>query len=52
VKKPDRIQLARQIIERVKKEMQRPRWTESVRNSLRVKVAPYSTEPTIRLEKV
>jgi hypothetical protein len=52
VKKPDRIQLARQIIERVKKEMQEPRLTESVRNSMRGKIAHYSSEPAIKLEKV
>jgi hypothetical protein len=52
VKKPDRIQLARQIIERVKKEMQESRLKESVRNSLRGKIAPYSSEPAIKLEKV
>ena len=52
VKKPDRIQLARQIIERVKKEMQEPRLTESVRNSMRGKIGPYSSEPAIKLEKV
>jgi len=52
VKKPARIQLARQIIERVKKEMQESRLTESVRNSLRGKITPYSSEPAIKLEKV
>ena len=52
VKKPDRIQLARQIIDRVKKEMQEPRLAESVRNSMRGKIGPYSSEPAIKLEKV
>jgi hypothetical protein len=52
VKKPDRIQLARQIIERVKKEIQEPRLTECVRNSMRGKIAPYSSELAIKLEKV
>jgi hypothetical protein len=51
MKKTDRIELAMQIIARVKKEMQQPRLTESVRNGLRAKVAPYSAEQTIRLEK-
>lgn len=51
VKKTDRIQLARQIIARVKKEIQEPRSTESVRTSMRGKVAPYSTEPASRLQK-
>jgi hypothetical protein len=52
VKKPDRIQLAREIIARVKKEMQKPRLTESVCNSMRGRIAPYSSEPAIKLEKV
>ena len=52
MKKAARIQLARQIIARVKKEMQEPRLTESVRNGMRGKATPYSMEPAIRLEKV
>jgi hypothetical protein len=51
VKKTARIQLATQIIARVKKEMQEPRWMESARNGMRGKVAPFTTEPGIRLEK-
>ena len=51
VKKAGRIELAREIIARVKKEMQEPRLTESVRNGRHGKVALHSIEPVIRLEK-
>jgi hypothetical protein len=51
VKKTERIQLAKQIIARVKKEMQEPRLTESARNGMRGEDTPYSTEPASRLEK-
>jgi hypothetical protein len=51
VKKSSRIQLAREIISRVKSEMSELRMTESDRNSLRTKVAPYSNETVIRLEQ-
>jgi hypothetical protein len=51
VKKTGRIQIAREIIARVKREMQEPQLTESVRNGKCGRVAPYSTEPAIRLEK-
>ncbi len=47
-----RIQLPREIIARVKKEMQEPRLTASVRNGRRSKVALRSVEPATRLEKV
>jgi hypothetical protein len=52
VKKTGRIELAREIIARVKKEMQEPRLTESVRNSRYGKVALLRSEQAIRLEKV
>ena len=52
MKKTGRIKLAREIITRIKKEMQEPRLTESVRNGRRGKVALDSIEPAIRLEKV
>jgi hypothetical protein len=51
VQKLGRIQLAREIIARVKKEMQEPRLTESVRNGRGGKVAVHSKGPAIRLEK-
>jgi hypothetical protein len=51
VKKTGRIQLANEIIARVKKEMQEPRLTESVRNGMRGKAARHSTEPANRLNK-
>jgi hypothetical protein len=51
MKKTGRIQLASEIIARIKKEMQELRSTESVRNGTRGTVAPYSTEPAIRIEK-
>jgi hypothetical protein len=52
VKKSGRIQLAKEIIARVKREMQEPRLTESVRNGRRGKVALHPLEPAIRLEKL
>jgi len=51
VKKSGRIQLAREIIARVKREMREPRLKEPVRSATRTKAAPYSNEPAIRLEK-
>jgi hypothetical protein len=51
VKKSGRIQLAREIIARVKREMREPRLKEPVRSATRIKAAPYSNEPAIRLEK-
>lgn len=52
MKKTGRIELAREIIARVKKAMQEPRLTESVRNGRRGKVALRSIETATRLEKV
>ena len=52
MKKTGRIQLAREIIARVKKEMQEPRLAASVRNGRRGKVPLLSIEPATRLEKV
>ena len=52
VKKIGRIQLAKEIIARVKKEMQEPRLTESVRNGMRDKAAFHSTGPATRIEKL
>jgi hypothetical protein len=52
LKKTGRIQLAREIIARVKKEMQEPRLTESARNGTRSKVALQPIASAIRLEKV
>jgi hypothetical protein len=40
MKKTSRTQIEREIISRVKREMNRPRLTESVRNGLSVKAAP------------
>ena len=51
MKKAGRIQLAREIIARVKKEMQEPRLTEPVLNAMRAKAAPSSNEPAVRFEK-
>jgi hypothetical protein len=50
VKKTGRLKLAREIIARVKKEMQEPRLTESVRKGMHGKAALDS--PAIRIEKV
>jgi hypothetical protein len=52
VKKAGRIELARAIIARVKKEMREPRLTASVRNGMRGDVAIHSIEPAIRLKKL
>jgi len=51
VKKTGQIQLAKEIFARVKKEMQEPRLTESVRNGMNGKVAIDKPEPAIHLQK-
>ncbi len=52
MKKRSRLDLARKIISNVKKEMQKPRLTESVRNDLRGQAAPIVEEHHVRFEKV
>jgi len=51
LKKTGRIQLAREIIARVKKEMQETRLTESGHNGMRGNSASEPAEPSIHLEK-
>jgi hypothetical protein len=51
LKKTGRIQLAREIIARVKKEMQETRLTESGHNGMRGNSASDPAKPAIRLEK-
>jgi hypothetical protein len=50
LKKTGRIQLAREIIARVKKEMQETRSTESGHNGMRGNSASEPAEPAIHLE--
>ena len=52
MKKRSRLELARKIISNVKKEMQKPRLTESVRNDLRGQAARSVEEHPARSEKV
>jgi hypothetical protein len=51
MKKKSRIEIARNIISNVKREMQKPRLTESVRNDLRNHAEPLFEEPSARPEK-
>jgi hypothetical protein len=52
MKKRSRRELARKIISNVKKEMQKPRLTESVRNDLRGQAARAVEEHPAHSEKV
>jgi hypothetical protein len=45
MKKKNRIENERKIISRVKREMDRPRLTESVRNGFSVRAAPAMEKP-------
>ncbi|MGA3101148.1 MAG: hypothetical protein ABSD61_04730 [Terracidiphilus sp.] len=45
MKKKSRIEMARDIVSYVRKEMDRPRLTESVRNSLSAQAAPDTEKP-------
>jgi hypothetical protein len=48
MKKKSRIEIERKIVSRVKKEMDRPRLTESVRNGSSAQAAPGVEKPTAR----
>jgi hypothetical protein len=48
MKKNSRIEIAREIISRVKREMDQPRLTESVRNGFSVQAAPTVEKPAAR----
>jgi hypothetical protein len=48
MKKKSRIEIAREIISRVKKEMDHPRLTESVRNGFSAQAAPAVDKPGAR----
>jgi hypothetical protein len=48
MKKKSRIQIASQIIAQVKREMQKPRLTESVRNGLSFQAVSDKKEPAVR----
>jgi hypothetical protein len=45
MKKKSRIEIEREIVSRVKREMDRPRLTESVRNGFSVQAAPAVEKP-------
>jgi hypothetical protein len=47
--KKSRIQIASQIIAQVKREMQKPRLTESVRNGLSLQAGSGKKQPAVRL---
>ena len=51
MKKKSRIQIASQIIAQVKREMQKPRLTESVRNGISLQAGLGKKEPAIRLAR-
>jgi hypothetical protein len=51
-KKKNRLEIASRIISSVKREMQRPRLTESVRNGGRDQAAPVVGDPRVRSERV
>jgi hypothetical protein len=51
-KKKNRIEIARKIISSVKREMQKPRLTESVRNGGREQAVPVVEEFLVRSERV
>jgi hypothetical protein len=48
MKKKSRIEIAREIVSRVKREMDQPRLAESVRNGLRAQAAPAVGKPVSR----
>jgi hypothetical protein len=48
MKKKSRIEIAREIVARVKREMNQPRLTESVRNGLNARGAPAMEKPAVR----
>jgi hypothetical protein len=48
MKEKSRIEIERQIISRVKREMDKPRLTESVRNGFRAQAAPAVKKPAVR----
>ena len=48
MKKKSRIEIERQIVSRVKREMDKPRLTESVRNGFSAQAAPAVKKPAVR----
>jgi hypothetical protein len=48
MKKKSRIETERKIVSRVKREMDEPRLTESVRNGFRARAAPAETKHAVR----
>jgi hypothetical protein len=52
VKNKSRTQIASEIISRVKREMQEPRLTESVRNGIRAQAARDAKEHEVTLQRV
>jgi hypothetical protein len=51
MKKKSRIQIASQIIAQLKREMQEPRLTESVRIGMSQQAGPGRKEPAVRLAR-
>ena len=51
MKKKNQIQIASEIIAQVKREMQEPRLTESVRNGISTQAGPGAKEPAARFER-
>jgi hypothetical protein len=50
--KKNRIQIASQIIAQLKREMQEPRFTESIRNGTSLQPALVQNEPAVRPARV
>ena len=48
MKKESRIEIEKEIVSRVKREMDKPRLAESVRNGFRTKAAPAVEKPAAR----
>jgi len=48
MKKRSQIEIERRIVSRVKREMDKPRLTESVRNGFRARAAPTVQMPAVR----
>jgi hypothetical protein len=52
MKEKSRIEIERKIVSRIKREMDQPRLTESVRNGLRARSAPAVEKPAPRSARV
>ena len=51
MKKKSRIQIASEIIAQLKREMEKPRWVESVSNRMRAQITQGAKEPEACFER-